>query len=249
MISNLINFLYLNNFFRLAVNILKFLSMFDKKYNEKIYFFNFFKKRKKKYTKDILKILHKPKIFIFSFPYNADYIIERIYSYENLYKKNHFDNDGHTSVYQSDHNLEKHSNFQKISAELEKFINNNLEKIFKNKKLKIYNLWFVITKSLGVINKHSHFNSDFSGALYLNVDENYQTNDGLTIYNYFENIDIYKFSEEKKEFLKSKCTDKIFILKPKKNDLIIFNSYIEHGVNNENSKKIDRISLPFNLIF
>lgn len=249
MISNLINFLYLNNFFRIIVNILKFLSIFDKKYKEKIFFFNFFKKRKKNYTKDILKILYEPKIFIFSFPYNVDYIVDRIYSYENLYKKNQFDNDGHTSVYQSDHNLEKHSNFLKISSELEEFINNNLMNIFNNKKLKINKMWFVITKSLGVINKHSHLNSDFSGALYLNVDENDLTNDGLTVYNYFENIEIYKFSEEKKEFLKSKCQDKIFTLKPKKNDLIIFNSYIEHGVNNENSKNIDRISLPFNLIF
>ena len=249
MISNLINFLYLNNFFRLAVNILKFLSIFDKKFREKIFFFNYFKKRKKNYPKDILKILYKPKIFIFSYPYNVDDIIKRIYSYENLYKENQFDNDGHISVYQSDHNLEKHGNFLKISEELEKFINDNLEKIFNNKKLTINNLWFVITKSLGVIKKHSHFNSDFSGALYLNVDENYKTNDGLTIYNHFKNIEIYKFSEERKEFLRSDCTDKIFLLKPRKNDLIIFNSYIEHGVNNENPKKIDRISLPFNLIF
>ena len=43
--------------------------------------------------------------------------------------------------------------------------------------------------------------------------------------------------------------EKNYIFKPTKNDLIIFNSYLEHSVNNTNSKQTDRISLPFDLIF
>ena len=43
--------------------------------------------------------------------------------------------------------------------------------------------------------------------------------------------------------------EKTLLLKPNKNDLIIFNSYLEHSVDNKNSNINERISLPFDLIF
>ena len=51
------------------------------------------------------------------------------------------------------------------------------------------------------------------------------------------------------KFTKSESTNEDVIFKPKKNELIIFNSYLEHGVENNNLKEEDRISLPFDLIF
>ena len=117
-----------------------------------------------------------------------------------------------------------------------------------NKELRIIKLWFVITKKLGVIKKHGHFNSDFSGVLYLNIEENNEIEDGLKIYNPLEIVEIFQYTQSKKKFNKSVCFDKEFILKPKKNDIIIFNSYLEHSVNNKSISNIDRVSLPFDLI-
>jgi len=117
-----------------------------------------------------------------------------------------------------------------------------------NKELRIIKLWFVITKKSGVIKKHGHFNSDFSGVLYLNIEENNEIEDGLKIYNPLEIVEIFQYSQSKKKFSKSVCFDKEFILKPKKNDIIIFNSYLEHSVNNKSISNIDRVSLPFDLI-
>jgi len=248
-INRFLKKLYFGNNFRTIIYILKFLSIFNKKYKSRISFYNFFKKRKKKYEKKILEIMYHPKIFILPFPYDAEKLINTIYNYDNLYKKNEFSSHGHVNVYQSDHNLELNPNFFDVCKNLELSINSKLYKYTDNEKLIINKLWFVITKNLGVIKKHSHFNSDFSGALYLNVDENPKKNNGLRIHNILGGIDIYRYSIEENKFYKNICNDKTFLLSPNKMDLIIFNSYIEHSVENKDSKIIDRISLPFDLIF
>jgi len=248
-LDKLIHTLYSKNHFRLAVYIVKILSIFNDDYKKKISFFNYFKKRKKKYDQDILKLIYKPKIFIFEFPQNVNEIIKQIYNYENLFKKNSFTKDGHINVYQSEHNLEKNKNFEKFSKKLEDFVNKKLQNFLIYKKLKIIKLWFVVTKKLGIIKKHSHFNSDFSGVFYLNIEENNEIDDGLKIHNSLENVEIYKYSTESNQFIKTICLDKELILKPKKNDIIIFNSYLEHSVNNKSTSSFDRLSLPFDLIF
>ena len=171
MINKILNFFYLNNFFRFAIYFLKILSFFDNTYKKKISFYNYFKKRKKSYEKKILQILHTPRVFIINFPNDTEKIINQIYNYEKLYKTNEFSDDGHLEVYQSEHNLNENSNFTEISQNLEKFINFKLQNLINYKKLKIDKLWFVITKDSGIIKKHSHFNSYFSGAFYLNVEE------------------------------------------------------------------------------
>ena len=47
---------------------------------------------------------------------------------------------------------------------------------------------------MGIIKKHSHFNSDFSGVFYLDIEETKEIDGGLKIYNPMENIVILKFS-------------------------------------------------------
>ena len=195
-----------------------------------------------------MEILFNPKVFIIKFPENTDKIINQIYKYDKLYKKNEFSNDGHVDVYQSDHNLHKNTEFEEISNKLEKFINSKLQK-FIYKKLIVDKLWFVITKNSGFIKKHSHFNSDFSGVFYLNVEENTENSNGLKLYNSLEYLEILRYSVSENRFNVEVNSEKTLLLKPNKNDLIIFNSYLEHSVNNTNSKLIDRISLPFDLTF
>ena len=245
----ILNFLYYKNYFRLAVYFSKFFSLFDNSIKKRISFYNYFKKRKKIFRKDTLEILFNPKVFIIKFPENTEKIINQIYKYDKLYKKNQFSNDGHVNVYQSEHNLNQNSEFQEISNKLEKFINLKLQKFINFNKLTVDKLWFVITKNSGIIKKHSHFNSDFSGAFYLNVEENKENNNGLKLYNSLENLEIFNYSLSENQFNIEVTNEKILLLKPNKNDLIIFNSYLEHSVDNKNSNINERISLPFDLIF
>ncbi|MDA7732220.1 2OG-Fe(II) oxygenase family protein, partial [Candidatus Pelagibacter sp.] len=136
-----------------------------------------------------------------------------------------------------------------ISLSLENFINNKVIKFFSYKKLKLIRMWFVITKNFGNMKKHSHLNSDLSAVFYLKVDKATDYKSGLKIHNVLKNIEIYNYSDKKKLFKKTTNKNKSFIIKPKRNDLIILNSYIEHSVVNKNSKIVDRISLPFDLVF
>lgn len=52
-----------------------------------------------------------------------------------------------------------------------------------------------------------------------------------------------------KKFIKSTNKNQIILFKLKINDIIIFNSFIEHSVDNKTLNNVDRISLPFDLIF
>ena len=56
--------MYFKNYFRLAVYFSKFFSLFDQNIKKRISFYNYFKKRKKAFRKDILEILFNPKVFI-----------------------------------------------------------------------------------------------------------------------------------------------------------------------------------------
>jgi len=109
-------------------------------------------------------------------------------------------------------------------------------------------MWFVITKQSGIINKHSHFDSDLSGVLYLKVNLN-SSNSGLEIFNPLGEMDIYKYNLSLNKIEKSTFTGDKYLFSPKNNDLIIFNSYLEYSVQNKDPNIADRISLPFDLIF
>ena len=246
--KGILYFFYLKGFFRICIFILKIASKFNKKYSNRISFYRYFKK-KKKYKKKFLKIVHQPKIFIINLPYDSKKLIKKIYNYEMLYLDNQKIYDGHKNIYQSKDNINKKKEFRKISKYIQNFINKNISNYLQNNKLKLIKMWIVITKNLGVMKKHSHFNSDFSGVLYVRVDSNKNYQGGLRIHNVMQNIEIYTFSLKKKLFKKSINRKKTFFFRPKKNDIIIFNSYIEHSVINKNSKIADRISLPFDMVF
>ena len=245
--KSFLKFLYLNNFFRLSAYLSKFISIFLKKEKKSISFYNFFKKRKKHFDKELLAVFYRPKIFIFNHDFDSKKILNNIYNYENLFKTNEFTNDGHKKIYQSEHNLNEKKNFIDTAKKIENFVNENLAKIFSINKINLIKMWFVITNNLGVINKHSHFNSDLSGVLYLKVDNN-NLNSGLIIFNPLEEIDVYRYDSNFNKIEKSIFKGNNYIFKPKNNDLIVFNSYLEHSVENVGSKTHERVSLPFDLI-
>ncbi len=241
-------YFYLRGFFRICIFIVSIISVFNQNYKKEISFYRYFKK-KRKYKKKFLEILHRPKIFIFNLPNDTKKLAKKIYNYEMLYLDNQKTKDGHKNIYQSKDNLNNLKEFRQISKYIEKSVNKNISKHIHNNKLKLIKIWIVITKNLGNMKKHSHFNADFSGVLYVRVDNNKNYHGGLKIHNVMEDIDIYIYSHKKKIFQKSINRKKSFVFQPKKNDLIIFNSYIEHSVINRNSKVIDRISLPFDMVF
>ena len=246
--KNFPKFLYLSNFFRLAVYFSKLISIFSKKEGKRTSFYNFFKKRKKNFDKDLLTTFYKPKIFIFNHDFEAKDIIDSIYNYENLFGVNEFTNDGHKNIFQSEHNLNKKKEFIDTSKSIENLLNKNIANIFNSKKINLIKMWFVITKQSGIINKHSHFDSDLSGVLYLKVNPK-SSNSGLEIFNPLEEMDIYKYNLSSNKIEKSTYTGDKYLFIPKNNDLIIFNSYLEHSVQNKDLNITDRISLPFDLIF
>ena len=241
-------YFYLKGFFRICVFIVSIISIFSEGYKKEISFYRYFKK-KRKYKKKNLEILYRPKVFIFNLPNDTKKLSKKIYNYEMLYLDNQKTKDGHKNIYQSEDNLNNIKEFRQISKYIEKSINKNISKHIQNNKLKLIKMWIVITKNFGNMKKHSHFNADFSGVLYVRVDNNKNYHGGLKIHNVMQNIDIYIYSTKKKIFQKSINRKKSFIFRPKKNDLIIFNSYIEHSVINRNSKVVDRISLPFDMVF
>ena len=248
MINKILYLLYINSFFRCCISVIKISSLFNKDYNKKLSYYRFFKKRKK-WKKKILKIIYQPKIFIINFPYDTQKIIKKIYNYDLLYQKNEYSFHGHKNIYQSNHNLNKNKDFKLISNNIEKFVNKNILKFLSNNKLRLVRIWFVITKNFGFMRRHSHFNADFSGVLYLKVDRSKSSNSAIKVFNNLKNIEIYEYSKQKNLFIKRISRKKIFIFRPKKNDLILFNSYVEHSVVNKNSKISDRISLPFDMMF
>ena len=246
--NKILFYLYIRGFFRICIFILRIKSIYNKNYKQKISFYRYFKK-KKNYKKELLKIVYQPKVFIFNLPLDTKKLIKKIYNYEMLYLDNQKTNDGHKKVYQSKDDLNKRIEFSKTTNYMEKFINKKISKYIQSKKLKLIKMWIVITKNFGIMKKHSHFNSDFSGVLYLRVDSNKNYRGGLKIHNVMQNIEIYTYSKKEKKFYKKINRNKSFIFKPIKNDLILFNSYIEHSVINKNSKVVDRISLPFDMVF
>ena len=246
--NKLLFYLYIRGFFRICIFILRVKSIYNKNYKQKISFYRYFKK-KKNYKKELLKIAYQPKVFIFNLPFDTKKLIKKIYNYEMLYLDNQKINDGHKKIYQSKDDLNKRIEFSKITTYMEKFINKKVSKYIQFKKLKLIKMWIVITKNFGIMKKHSHFNADFSGVLYVKVDSNKNYKGGLKIHNVMQNIEIYTYSKKEKKFQKKINRKKSFIFKPNKNDLILFNSYIEHSVINKNSRVVDRISLPFDMVF
>ena len=75
----------------------------------------------------------------------------------------------------------------------------------------------------------------------------------LNIYNQFGKLEIFKLNysnfKNNKKLNHKTFKKKIFIFRPKRYDLIIFNAYVLHSVNNSENISQDRVSIPFDCTF
>lgn len=247
--EQLLKFFYLNNFHRICVYLIKLTSFFDKKIESRLNFYKFFKKRKIIYSKKMLLSFYEPSVFIFSLNFDTDSLLKKINNYKNIFKASTYINDQNINIYQSEHDLNKKKEFLQINIFLENYINKKISFFYCSELIKIKKMWFVITQKSGIIKKHSHFDSDLSGVLYLKVDEeNIDQKDGLKIYNPSRHMKILRHCNNN-NFITNIIEEDSYIYKPKVNEMIIFNSYIEHSVENFGSKISERISFPFDLEF
>ena len=215
---------------------------------------------------DILKInlgkLILPRIFIFKLN-DLKFDIKTFYDYALKNPKTNYMSD-QIDTYQSDHDIEKKPEFEKIKIQIEKFLDDELKrKVFDRKtlgKFKLKSMWFVIMKKNSHHNMHSHPKSAFTGVFYLKVNKN-ETSSALKIiipnfnrkeYNlnsfYDEAIENKtKLVDERKD--KTTIIEKeIFDFVPDNNDMIVFNSYMIHGIEKYESKE-DRIALAWDAVY
>jgi len=173
---------------------------------------------------------------------NLDELNNNFYDYEKKNSKNSFSKHGHVNTYQSNHDLNKNPDFEKIYSFLEKNINLNLKKYFFKEKnfssIEIKKLWFVISRYGSKMHKHSH-DGFLSGVFYTKISED--DNPGFIKFNNPQkNIKVLNINDNKHYI----SEDEVITFKPHTKQLIVFNSYLEHWVV-DNISNISRISLPW----
>ena len=121
---------------------------------------------------------------------------------------------------------------------------NRLEEIMKRlteshgyKYKGLDNSWFNIQKPNTILYEHTHPCSLLSGALYLQVNE-------FTTPLSFRNPNPYVFFGAYKNFNDSNFTT--YAIKPEIGSLIVFPSWLQHFVGQNDKETIDRIVLSFN---
>ena len=130
---------------------------------------------------------------------------------------------------------------------LEKNINEHIQtKIFINDNsvpsIKIKKMWFVISRTGSKMKKHMH-HGFLSGVFYLKVSSNKKPG-FIKFSNPKKNIKIFDLTKNSNYINK----DEIITIKPSQNDMVIFNSYLEHWVV-DNESESTRISIPWDAEF
>jgi len=183
-------------------------------------------------------------------------LLNEIYSHKKNNRISHKLN-YHKNIFQSNHNLHQNKKFNFFKKNLNFFLSKKICRFFfiKNSRIVIDKLWFVISRINSFMHAHAHLQGDLSGVFYLQT--SHGKNSGiLKIYNPYKNVEshinIYKADYKKllkyNSFRKQIFKNKIYAFKPKKNDLIIFHSYLMHSVENTKSISNDRISVPFDCL-
>ena len=237
------------------------LDLLKKSQNSKLW--NFFNKRI--FDLRLEKFL-SPKIFLFNFnKLNID--VNDLYSYSKNFPSNKWNDLAQTMenyTYQSEHNLQNDKIFFETKKQIENFLNQSIIPFFKKKKsigkFKIKSMWFVIMKKNTSHHIHFHPKSALSGVLYLKIKKS--ENGKLKILIPNNNIEKYKHSGLSKyhneltslidlrynKENQSLIDDEIFSFAPSENDMILFNSYFYHWVDEYNETE-DRISIAWDAIF
>ena len=207
-----------------------------------------------------------PKIFIYKFK-SLDVNLEDIYNYSERFPKNKWNElakEMGNTTYQSEHDLQNNAIFINLKYQIESLLNSSIKPLITHEKslgkFKIKNMWFTIMKKNTSHHKHFHPKSVLSGVIYVKKRIN---NDGrLKILIPKNNHDEYEFqkltkyqNDKTKLFdLRNNQTkheiinDKIFDFNPLNNEIIIFNSYLYHWVE-EYKDTDDRISIAWDSIY
>tara|TARA_B110000483_G_C18112969_1_gene510473 strand:+ start:206 stop:1180 length:975 start_codon:yes stop_codon:yes gene_type:complete len=212
----------------------------------------------KKFNNSINKIIYPPKLLLSKIDFNKD-LLNKIYEFKrktnksssksriNFHKESFLDKK--TGTFQSHHNIHHEKQFNRFYLNLEKTLNNIINKCFSNKKhyLKIKNMWFLIVKKKGNVDKHSH-SADLSGVVYLKVSKKH-CKSSLLIENPKQNLKLLDLRSDLDLPKTLNINNKLFKINPLDNDLIIFNSYLNHSVEANNQEDEDRISLAWDADF
>ena len=209
-----------------------------------------------------LSDLISPKIFLFKInDFNLE--IKNFYQYAEKnpitkYMSNIND------TYQSNHDIETKPEFKNIKIQIENFLNKKLKsRVFKKKtigKFKLKSMWFVIMKKNSTHNMHSHPKSAFTGVFYLRVNKD-ETSSALKVLIPNLNREKYEMNDFYKEILNKDTklfeengsqtnlfNKKLFNFIPDNKDMIVFNSYMIHGIDKYESNE-DRIALAWDAIY
>ena len=175
-------------------------------------------------------------------------ITDEIFKYQKKFPTNTYSDKKQINIYkyyQSEHNLHLLEQFKDLKFFLENYINDNIAKTFMGnckRKLFINKMWFVISSKGINLAKHNHPEGVFSGILYLKIPNQYKQVGQLVLSNPQKNINLINKNIDQTIIHKNNE----IIIEPINNNLIVFNSYIKHSVENQATTE-DRISLPFDL--
>lgn len=208
------------------------------KENPKPYFDKFFKLRtslnKNSFYPPVLIIYKIKNKFNFDKDINNYMKRKIVNSYSDTKQKKIY------GYYQSEHDIYKLRKFRFFSNMIEKKLNTFVKGLFssnKSYKYKIDKLWFVKSSKGVDLLPHNHPEGILSGIFYYKVPQDFSPGI-LKIKNPRNNIKIISNIKIHKKIKKD------ILLKPEKNSLVIFNSYLLHSVQNQASRN-SRISIPF----
>ncbi|WP_435151286.1 TIGR02466 family protein [Candidatus Pelagibacter bacterium nBUS_44] len=214
--------------------------------NPKDYFNKFFISNSKKKLDKL--DYYPPKLLIFKFE-NRLNLDNEINEYIETNKTNSYSDKKQINIYryyQSEHNIFNLETFNILKLQIEDFIKKNKTSFFignSNINFHIKKMWFVKSSKGVDLKSHYHPEGILSGIYYYDVPNGNDTGD-LIIQNPRDNI-IINDQDNLKNFNYVKNT---IILKPIKNSIVLFNSYLKHSVRNKTTTE-DRISIPFDLNF
>jgi uncharacterized protein (TIGR02466 family) len=246
-LENFSIFLFNYKLYKITNVLNKFIGLLDK--NKKNLFFKYsFYLRKKIYNKEFLEKVYPPKVFLIKNVNFNSSIFAKIKKYQENIPANEYDYHGHKNTYQSLHNLGANQDFSEYAELFMKVVQQKIIPFYSEKKIKLIleKLWFVITKKEGMMKKHQHPDGELSGVLYLKCD-NTKNPGSINLYNYSRNMFYFVAENIDSPFIKHKYTKKIFKHNPGIGDLLIFDSYIDHSVDNSSKINGERISMPFDI--
>ena len=232
-------------FYKLTNLYNKFIGFLFEENKNLYYKYKFYYRKNKVYDDIFLKNIYPPKVFIIKNINFDKNIFEKIKNYQNKNKSNKYDYAGHINIYQSLHDLNEDKNFNNVRDLVKQIVEKKIIKYYlvDKFKIKIEKLWFTITKKSGKMKKHHHLDGDLSGVFYLKCDST-SSSGFINLFNYQNNLKLYEANNIDENFKEKKFSGKKFMYKPQDGDLLIFDSYVDHEVDNSDEINNERISMP-----